>query len=226
MDFLTVLFVIGITAEGVTGALAAGRERMDLFGVVMIACVTGIGGGSIRDILLGHYPLSWVEHPYYLVLISVAAIVTVSIASIMRHFKTLFLVLDALGLAVFAIFGARVALEMGYGLVIAVAGAVITGVFGGVLRDLLCNRIPLVFREELYASVAILVALLYVGLTHLGVTEVWTAVAALVFGFGLRLAAIWFRLRLPVFDYQAVQHRADDATRRHPWSLRRRAADD
>ena len=95
MDFLTVLFIIGITAEGMTGALAAGRERMDLFGVVMIACVTGIGGGSIRDILLGHHPLTWVQHRSYLVLISVAAIVTVSIAGLMRHFRTLFLVLDA-----------------------------------------------------------------------------------------------------------------------------------
>ena len=226
MDFLTVLFIIGITAEGMTGALAAGRERMDLFGVVMIACVTGIGGGSIRDILLGHHPLTWVEHPSYLVLISVAAIVTVSIAGLMCHFRTLFLVLDALGLAVFAIFGARVALSMGYGLVIAVVAAVITGVFSGVMRDLLCNRIPLVFREELYASIAILVALVYVGLTHPGVAEVWTATAALVVGFGLRLAAIYFRLRLPVFDYQEIEHRPAGRRRRHPWSLRRRSHED
>lgn len=74
--FLIVLFVIGITAEGATGALAAGRERMDLFGVAIIACVTAIGGGSVRDILLGNYPLVWVKNPLYLVFVLVAAFIT------------------------------------------------------------------------------------------------------------------------------------------------------
>lgn len=219
MEFLTVLFLIGITAEGMTGALAAGRERMDLFGVVMVAAVTAIGGGSIRDVLLGHYPLVWVAHPNYLLLVATAAVLTVFIAPLMRHFKTLFLVLDALGLAVFTIFGARVALEMGHGLVIAVTAAVITGVFGGVLRDLLCDRVPLVFRHELYASVSILAGLLYVGLVTWDVSEVWAAIITLVVGLGLRLAAIWFKLSLPVFDYQAIEHRPRKK-RRHPWSRR------
>lgn len=226
MDLLTVLFIIGITAEGMTGALAAGRERMDLFGVVMVACVTAIGGGSIRDILLGHYPLTWVEHPLYLVLVSAAAIITVSIARLMRHFKTLFLVLDALGLAVFAIFGARIALELGHGVVLAVTSAVITGVFGGVLRDLLCNRIPLVFRQELYASVAMLAAVVYVGMTWLGVPEAWTVLVTLILGFGFRLLAIYFRLGLPVFDYQEKEHRPSGRRRRHPWSRRPSARED
>lgn len=220
MDFLTILFLIGITAEAMTGALAAGRERMDLFGVVIVACVTAIGGGSIRDVLPGHYPLVWVQEPLYLIVVSVAAILTVSIASLMRHFKTLFLILDALGLAVFTIFGARIALEMGHGFVIAVAAAVTTGVFGGVLRDLLCNRIPLVFRQELYASVAMLASAAYVGMDWLQVPELWTVLITLFLGFGLRLVAIYFRLGLPVFDYQAVEHRSNGRKRRHPWSRR------
>ncbi len=225
VEFLTVLFLIGITAEAMTGALAAGRERMDLFGVVMVAAVTAIGGGSIRDVLLGHYPLVWVEHPSYLVLVSAAAVVTVFVAPLMRHFRRLFLVLDALGLAVFAIFGARVALAMGHGVIIAVAAAVITGVVGGVMRDLLCDRVPLVFRQELYASVAILAALVYVALVTLNVSETWAAAITLVVGFGLRLAAIWFKLGLPVFDYQAIEHRPR-SRRRHPWSRRQASHED
>ena len=225
MEFLTVLFLIGITAEAMTGALAAGRERMDLFGVVIVACVTAIGGGSIRDVLLGHYPLIWVEHPSYLALVAAAAVVTVLVAPIMRHFRVLFLGLDALGLTVFAIIGTRIALEMGHGLIIAVAAAVITGVFGGVMRDLLCDRVPLVFRQELYASIAILAALVYVGLNAAGIPENWSAVITLVVGFGLRVAAIRFKLGLPVFDYyQEAERRPrgwrSGGRRRHRWSLR------
>ena len=220
MEFLTVLFLIGITAEAMTGALAAGRERMDLFGVLIVACVTAIGGGSIRDVLLGHYPLIWVEHPSYLALVAMAAVITVVVAPIMRHFRVLFLGLDALGLTVFAIIGARIALEMGHGIIIAVAAAVITGVFGGVMRDLLCDRVPLVFRQELYASIAILAALLFLGLTAAGVSENWSAVITLVVGFGLRVAAIRFKLGLPVFDYYQEAERRPRGRRRHRWSIR------
>ncbi|WP_396230320.1 trimeric intracellular cation channel family protein [Dietzia sp. CH92] len=206
-----------------TGALAAGRERMDLFGVVIVACVTAIGGGSIRDVLLGHYPLIWVKHPSYLALVALAAVLTVVVAPIMRHFRVLFLGLDALGLTVFAIIGARIALEMGHGVLIAVAAAVITGVFGGVMRDLLCDRVPLVFRQELYASIAILAALVFVGLTAVGVPENWSAAITLVVGFSLRVAAIRFKLGLPVFDYYQEREqpgRRPRERRRHRWSLR------
>ena len=223
MEFLTVLFLIGITAEAMTGALAAGRECMDLFGVVIVACVTAIGGGSIRDVLLGHYPLIWVAHPSYLALVSLAAVVTVVVAPIMRHFRVLFLGLDALGLTVFAIIGARIAIEMGHGVIIAVAAAVITGVFGGVMRDLLCDRVPLVFRQELYASIAILAALVFVGLVAAGVPENWSAAITLVVGFSLRVAAIRFKLGLPVFDYYQEPEqpeRRPRGRRRHRWSVR------
>ncbi|MEH6622339.1 MULTISPECIES: trimeric intracellular cation channel family protein [Dietzia] len=223
MEFLTVLFLIGITAEAMTGALAAGRERMDLFGVVIVACVTAIGGGSIRDVLLGHYPLIWVEHPSYLALVALAAVLTVVVAPIMRHFRVLFLGLDALGLTVFAIIGARIALETGHGVLIAVAAAVITGVFGGVMRDLLCDRVPLVFRQELYASIAILAALVFVGLTAVGVPENWSASITLVVGFSLRVAAIRFKLGLPVFDYYQETEQSERplrGRRRHRWSVR------
>ena len=97
MTMLLALYLIGITAEAMTGALAAGRLRMDLFGVVMVACVTAMGGGSIRDVLLGHYPLTWVAHPEYLGLTAAAALVTTWVAPLMQRLRMLFLVLDALG---------------------------------------------------------------------------------------------------------------------------------
>ena len=83
---LSVLYIIGITAEGMTGALAAGREKMDIFGVIIIASVTAIGGGSVRDVLLGHYPLGWVKHPEYFLMVATAAVITVYVAPFINHF--------------------------------------------------------------------------------------------------------------------------------------------
>ena len=125
---LTVIYIIAITAEAMTGALSAGRRSMDWFGVVLIACVTALGGGSVRDVLLGHYPLTWVKHPEYLVLTCCAAFVTIVIAKWMRHLHNIFLVLDALGLIGFTIIGCQIALQMGHGFVVSAVAGVLTGV--------------------------------------------------------------------------------------------------
>ena len=199
---LLMLYLVAITAEAMTGALSAGRRGMDWFGVVLIACVTALGGGSVRDMLLGHYPLTWVKHPEYLVLTTFAALVTIFIAPLMRHLRSLFLVLDALGLVAFTLIGCMTALEMGQGMLVASVSGVITGVFGGILRDIFCNDIPLIFRRELYASVSLTVCLMFLGLRYLDVSSNISTAICFAGGLAFRLAAIRFKWRLPVFSYQ------------------------
>ncbi len=198
---LTAIFYLALTAEAMTAALAAGRRKMDWFGVCLLACVTALGGGSTRDILLGHYPLYWVDNPFVLLLICGAALLTIAAARVVDRLRWPFLLLDAVGLVVFTILGCNVALEMGQHPLIIIVAGMITGIVGGILRDVLCNDVPLVFSGELYATVSIVTgAIYYFGLKS-GFNAELVIVAAMAVGFPLRLLAIVFKWEMPKFVY-------------------------
>lgn len=198
---LTVIFYVGITVEAMTAALAAGRRNMDWFGVCLIASVTALGGGTTRDILLDHYPLTWVRNPYLLLIVCAAALFTIAIARVAHRLRWPFLLLDALGLVAFTIIGCNVGIEAGHHPIIVIVAGMLTGITGGILRDVLCNDIPLVFSGELYATVSIVTGVLYyIGLTANLPSDLVILIAILV-GFPLRVAALVFRWEMPKFVY-------------------------
>lgn len=199
---LHALFLIAIVAEAMTAALVAGKREMDWVGVCLLGCVTALGGGSMRDVLLGNHPLTWVAHPYYLLLTGGAALFTIAVARYMHKLRNVFLFLDAVGLVVFTVIGCKVALGLNLPVVVVIASGMITGCAGGVLRDLLCNTIPLLFRAELYATVSVVTGLLYIGGQTLELHHDIAMGLAMASGLCLRLLAIHFSWGMPKFIYR------------------------
>jgi len=211
------IFLMGISVEAVSGAIAAGRKRMDFFGVMFIGCIAGLGGGTVRDMLFNTHPISWVAHPHYLLYTSGAALLTICIPAQLTRATKLFLVLDGLGLAAFTIIGTQRLLIYGMPEVVAIMGGLVTGISGGMLRDILCNDIPIVLRGELYAVIALGGAILYVILEHFQVTHNWNVLITVLAIFIVRLIAIWRNIEVPKFDYaESMLSRKERNNRRTP----------
>lgn len=197
---LYLLDLFGVAVFAVSGALTAGRKSMDLFGVIVIAVITAIGGGTIRDVLLDRHPVFWIEDPTYLLVILAAAGATLLYARFRRPPNISLLIADAFGLAVFTFIGAQTAHAAGVSSLIVVLMGTITGVAGGVMRDVLCNEVPLILRREVYATAAIAGATLYVVLEAVGVGGLALSLPPIATVFALRLAAIRFDLHMPSFE--------------------------
>ena len=179
----------------ISGALVASRKCLDPVGFALISTVTGIGGGTLRDLLLGQ-PVFWVHQPNYVVLCVVTALVVYFIAPHIEYRYRVLLWADAAGLSLFSVLGASLATEAGYGGIISVVMGLLTATFGGLIRDVLCGEIPLILRKEIYATAALCGALVYACLdplpipyraAELGGISACFAVRALGLGWGLSL---------------------------------------
>ena len=203
---LYVLDLIGVGVFAISGALAAGRKRLDLIGVVALALVTAIGGGTIRDVLLDRHPLVWLADPMYMLVIVGGAFATMAYVRWRSPPDRALLVADALGLALFSVAGAQIAQRSGLPAASGVALGTITGAAGGIVRDVLTAEIPLVFRPgALYATAAIAGTSCYFILEWLGVQEQPAALVGIAVVAVVRLASIWFGLSLPIFQVPGAQ---------------------
>jgi len=198
MTTLGWLDVLGVGTFAVSGVLGAAKKRLDLFGALAVAFICALGGGTLRDVLLGLVPVFWIRD-------SAPALVALGCASgafILLRFVAfparLLLVLDALGLGVFAVLGANRALETGASLGVAALMGTLSGSAGGAMRDVLCGDVPLVLRKEIYATAALAGALLFGILVRMNAPHEWALWSGALLTFGIRLAAIRWKLGLPL----------------------------
>lgn len=217
MNILQLLDLVGVGVFAVSGALVAGRKRLDLFGVVVIALVTAIGGGTIRDVLLDRHPIFWISNAAYLAVIFGATALTIVWVRIRQPPAAALLVADALGLALFAISGAQIAERLALPSAVIVIMGTITGVAGGMIRDVLTAEIPLVLRKgTLYASTAVAGISTYLLLRSLGIAPSLAPSIGMLTVVVLRLASIVWHLSLPVFKVEETGSREQGTGTAYP----------
>lgn len=203
------IFIVQMAATAacaISGALAAGRKSLDLVGVMVISFASAVGGGTLRDLLLDRNPVFWLADNSYLIVSIAFGLLTWLYTRRWAPPHRLILFVDACGLALFTITGVQIAEQLGHSDLVCLVMGVITGVVGGVLRDVLCGEIPMTFRRsELYASAAVLGGCVYLGLKQQGVAVNTCALVGAIVIFSLRVAALKWKWHLPVFEFKGTR---------------------
>ncbi|MTI12729.1 trimeric intracellular cation channel family protein [Sansalvadorimonas verongulae] len=191
------LDLLGTAVFAATGAMVAARRKLDLFGALVLAFVTAVGGGTIRDAILGSTPVFWINDPTYIEVICLATALTILGRRWWHSTRYVILVTDALGLGVFTVIGVEKALSFNVSPLPAVIMGVLTGAGGGLIRDVFAGRVPMVLRHEIYATAAIAGGLLYVLTMNFGLSREFVVICCASVVFGLRLLAIYSNFSLP-----------------------------
>ncbi|MEL7185000.1 MAG: trimeric intracellular cation channel family protein [Pseudomonadota bacterium] len=205
MDFIYLLEMLGTAAFAVTGALAASRKQMDIFGFIVLALMPAIGGGTIRDVIIDRTPVFWIADNRYVVVAIVAALVIFFTSWKPGNRRRLLVWMDAMGLALFATLGTQISLAHDTGPLVAVLLGVATAVTGGMIRDIICNEIPLILSQEIYATAAFAASLAYVAADSLGASEWLSLAIAVTIGFVVRALAIIYNWSLPKFGQESTK---------------------
>ncbi|HLP93387.1 MAG TPA: trimeric intracellular cation channel family protein [Saprospiraceae bacterium] len=189
--------ILGTAAFAISGALAAFQKRLDIFGVLIITFATAIGGGTIRDVIIGNTPVSWMKDQQTISVIFGSYLLSLFFRKQLQYFPRTLAIFDAIGLGFATIVGVQKGLQIQLSPSICVALGMITGCFGGVLRDVILNEIPLVFRADIYASASLLGGALYVICLHIPLPPDTASSLAVATVVGIRLAAMQFKWNLP-----------------------------
>ncbi len=194
--------LFGVVMFAMSGAFAALDKNLykDLFGISFTAFATAVGGGTLRDIILGAHPIAWVADNNYLVAITTGILLMVILRKQLHKIPKILLVFDSIGIAIYTIIGMEKALALDVAPLAAVVMGLFTAVMGGVIRDTLINEIPQIFRKEIYATACIAGALVYLLLKYTSLPDIWSAMISIVTIIGIRLAAVKFRWSLPKLE--------------------------
>ena len=195
--FYFVCDLLGTVAFAISGVLVAMDKKLDLFGVIIIAFVTAIGGGSLRDMLIGETPVAWMHESAYTFTILGAVLFAILFQSRLKYLRRSLFLFDTIGIGLFTLVGIEAGLEVGLKPYICVALGVITASFGGVIRDILCNEIPVIFRREIYATACIIGGIFYFLLLRTALQEEYAYAFAILTVISIRLLAVRYKIALP-----------------------------
>lgn len=199
MSIFYILDILGTIAFAISGTLAAIHKKLDIFGIFIIAFVTAVGGGTIRDILIGRNPVSWMKDLNYVYAIIGSAFFAILIRKKIDFLRTSLFLFDTIGLGIFTIIGTEIGINYNLHPIISISLGTISATFGGVLRDILCNEIPVIFRKEIYASACIAGALVFLVLSKLDINININYIITSIIVIGIRLVAVKYKLALPIF---------------------------
>ncbi len=195
--FYEVIDILGTIAFAISGVLIAMEKRLDLFGVIIIAFVTAIGGGTLRDLLIGNTPVVWMRDLTYMITILVTVLFAILFAGKLKYFRKSLFLFDAIGIGLYTMVGIEKGLQAELLPIMCIALGMITASFGGVIRDMLCNEIPVIFRKEVYATACLLGGASYFLLLQFPIPEAYAYIAGIIVVIGLRLIAVKFGITLP-----------------------------
>lgn len=204
-----VLDLVGTFAFAISGAVAARQRRLDLFGILSVAFVVACGGGIVRDVCIGATPPAALSDWRYLATSMLASAVTIAAYAKVRRLRFPVLFFDAVGLGLFAVSGAQKSMTYGHNAELAILLGMVSAVGGGVIRDILLSRVPAILEREIYASAALLGAAVFVVSAEIGAMSAWTPWVATAVCVGVRLLALYYGWRLPV--YRERKARREDA---------------
>ncbi len=189
--------ILGSFSLAVSGALTAIHKRFDVFGVFIVAFVTAIGGGTLRDMFLTEREVFWLHDTNPLYAIIAGTVLTIVFRSKIKHLYKPLLLFDAIGLGLFTITGVQIGIDQNLDLINCIILGTITGTFGGIIRDILVNEIPVIFRKEVYATISILGGLVYYLLFHTRIDSIWINLIPIVIIITLRLIVVYYKISLP-----------------------------
>ena len=199
MSIFDFLDLLGTAAFAISGALFAIKKRMDSFGVIIIAFVTAVGGGTIRDMLINADRITWMNNLSYIYVIIASVILAIIFRKKIGYLSKSLFLFDTIGLGIFTIIGTEIGLQNNFHPLICVTLGVITATFGGVIRDTLSNEIPLIFQKEIYATACIIGAFTYLALNTFDTNQDLNHILTTLMVISVRLIAVKFKLKLPTF---------------------------
>ena len=199
-NYLFIIDILGTFAFAVSGAFLAMQKRLDHFGVLVLSFVTAIGGGTLRDMMIGNLPVGWLRNETAILVIIFAAVTTMFFSRFLKHLTTTLFIFDALGLGLFTLIGIDLAIEKEFSPGVCIALGTITACFGGVIRDVLLNDVPLVFRKEIYALACIAGGFLYFLLLKFGLANEMANIICILTIFVIRVVAVRYKISLPQFE--------------------------